>query len=156
MMININGIIVTIRYNKINKRKYLRRLIYSSIASKDVDFNIISDILTNAVRNNQENDITGMLLYDGHHFMQCIEGDAIVIDKLYQKISEDSRHHSLYINGKEFDDNRLFSNWNMGYINNGTEIKKMIKSVTGRETFSYEDLSYPHAKLILLQLSFII
>ena len=134
----------------------MKRLIYSSIASDKVTFSIIGDLLTQAVRKNKENSITGMMVYDGHHFIQCIEGDETVIDDLYQKIKEDSRHHSLHINGEEADENRLFSSWNMGYMNNEKEIKKMIKSVTGHETLTHEILSYPHAKLILLQLSFII
>ena len=51
---------------------------------------------------------------------------------------------------------RLFSNWNMGYMNNSHEIQEMIRKVTGRESAPFETLSYPHAKLILLQLSFLL
>lgn len=134
----------------------MKRLIYSSIASPEVDFNCVGDILTYAVGKNKEKSVTGMMVYDGEKFLQCIEGDEYEIDELYQKLANDSRHHTLHVIGEELDERRLFSQWNMGYLNNENEIKKMIKTVTGRENFSPETLSYPHAKLILLQLSFLL
>jgi len=134
----------------------LKRFIYSSTSSDDVDFKIVSEILTHAVKRNKETGITGMMVYDGHHFLQCIEGDEAAINALWQKLTEDTRHHSLHINGEEFDGKRLFSDWNMGYMNSEKEIKNMVRTVTGSESFTPETLSYPHAKLILLQLSFIL
>jgi hypothetical protein len=134
----------------------LKRLIYSSISSKEVGFDTVGEILTQAVSKNKENEITGMLVYDGHHFLQCIEGDDLAIDALWQKLNIDPRHHSLHINGEEQDEKRLFSSWNMGYMNNSHEIQGMIRKVTGRESASLETLSYPHAKLILLQLSWVL
>lgn len=134
----------------------MKRLIYSSIASQEVDFKSVGDILTHAVSKNKEKGITGMMVYDGHKFLQCIEGDESEIDGLYQKIANDFRHHALHIIGEKLDKQRVFSQWNMGYLNNEQEIKKMIQTVTGREDFSPETLSYPHAKLILLQLSFLL
>jgi hypothetical protein len=134
----------------------LKRLIYSSIASGEVNFDTVGEILTHAVKRNKEKSITGMMIYDGHSFIQCIEGDDLVIDELWEKLNIDPRHHALHINGEEHDEKRLFSNWNMGYMNNSHEIQEMIRKVTGRESASFETLSYPHAKVLLLQLSFLL
>ncbi|MDP2077261.1 MAG: BLUF domain-containing protein [Sulfuricurvum sp.] len=134
----------------------MKRLIYSSIASGEVNFDTVGEILTHAVKRNKENYITGMMIYDGHSFLQCIEGDDLVINKLWEKLNIDPRHHALHINGEEHDEKRLFSNWNMGYMNNSHEIQEMIRKVTGRESASFETLSYPHAKVLLLQLSFLL
>lgn len=134
----------------------MKRLIYSSISSEKVDFDTVGVILTDAVSKNRENGITGMMLYDGHAFFQCIEGDEPVIDELWQKLNIDERHHSLHLHGEEYDEKRLFLNWNMGYMNNSNEIQAMIFKVTGRENPSWKSLSYPHAKLILLQLSWVL
>lgn len=134
----------------------MKRLIYCSIASEEVDFNSVGGILTQAVAKNNEKGITGMLVYDGEKFLQCIEGDKNEIDELYQKLTNDFRHHTLHLIGEELDERRLFTQWNMGYLNNEKEIKKMMQTVTGHEDFSPEILSYPHAKLILLQLSFLL
>lgn len=134
----------------------MKRLIYSSIASDDADFDTVGEILTYAVKRNKEKSITGMMIYDGHSFLQCIEGDDLAIDELWEKLNTDQRHHFLHINGEEHDEKRLFSNWNMGYMNNSHEIQEMILKVTGRESASFETLSYPHAKLLLLQLSFLL
>lgn len=134
----------------------MKRLIYSSISSEEVNFDIVGEILTHAVTKNQEDEITGMLVYDGHSFLQCIEGSELAIDALLQKLRTDQRHHSLHISGEEYDEKRLFSNWNMGYMNNSHEIQEMIRKVTGRENASLESLSYSHGKLILLELSWIL
>lgn len=134
----------------------MKRLIYSSIASGEVNFDTVGEILTHAVKRNKENYITGMMIYDGHSFLQCIEGDDLVINKLWEKLNIDPRHYALHINGEEHDEKRLFSNWNMGYMNNSHEIQEMIRKVTGRESASFETLSYPHAKVLLLQLSFLL
>lgn len=134
----------------------MKRLIYSSIASEEVNFDIVGEILTHAVKRNKDKHITGMMVYDGHSFLQCIEGDEVVINELWEKLNTDPRHHSLHISGEEYDEKRLFSNWNMGYMNNSHEIQEMIRKVTGRESASFESLSYPHAKLILVQLSFML
>jgi hypothetical protein len=134
----------------------MKRLIYSSNSSENVDFKIVGEILTHAMNRNKEIGITGMMVYDGHRFLQCIEGDETVVDELWQKLTKDTRHHSLYIHGTEFDDKRLFPEWNMGYMNNRPVIQKMIHSITANDVFSLETLSYAHAKLILLQLSFIL
>ncbi len=134
----------------------MKRLIYSSCSSENVDFNVVGEMLTHAVKRNKEKGITGMMVYDGHRFLQCIEGDETVIDALLEKLREDTRHHSLHFNGIEFDENRLFANWNMGYVNNSKEIHKIMHAVTGNEIFSPETLNYPDAKLILWELSFIL
>lgn len=134
----------------------MKRLIYSSCSSENIDFKIVGEILTHAVKKNKEKSITGMMVYDGKHFLQCIEGDEGLIDDLWKKLTEDTRHHSLYINGTEFDEKRLFPDWNMGYINNGQEIQKIINSITGNKIFLPETLNYMHAKLLLLQLSYIL
>jgi len=134
----------------------MKRLIYSSTSSENVDFKVVGEILTHAVKRNKEKGITGMMVYDGKHFLQCIEGDEMMIDELWQKLTEDTRRHSLHINGTELDDKRLFREWNMGYMNNRQEIRKMIHSVTGNDIFSPKTLNYSHVKLILLQLSFIL
>ena len=134
----------------------MKRLIYSSHSSENIDFKVVGEILTHAVKRNKEIGITGMMVYDGKYFLQCIEGDETVVDELWQKLTKDTRHHSLYINGTEFDEKRLFRDWNMGYMNNRHEIQKMIQSVTGNDVFSPETLNYAHAKLLLLQLSFIL
>lgn len=95
------------------------QLAYLSFATSEFDSGSvesgIDSILHTARAFNKENNITGMLLYKGGIFLQILEGDQAVIEKLYEKIGTDGRHRKLKLlisqNAKE----RMFLDWTMGY-----------------------------------------
>ena len=77
---------------------------------KDID-----DILEVAAKYNKENDITGILLFKGGIFVQLLEGPEENVKKLYGKICADLRHRNITLLVKQHDEERLFSDWSMGY-----------------------------------------
>jgi len=55
-----------------------------------------------------------MLLYHQDSFFQVLEGPPAAVDKIYQRISEDSRHVKIVKLIQEPIDERGFADWTMG------------------------------------------
>ncbi|WP_418153117.1 BLUF domain-containing protein [Litorimonas sp. RW-G-Af-16] len=55
----------------------------------------VGDILTTSHRNNPAKEITGLLCYDGHRFLQILEGAEDNIHALYKTIHSDPRHTAI-------------------------------------------------------------
>ena len=56
-----------------------------------------------------------MLLYLDPFFMQVLEGQEATVDKLFNLIKQDSRHHKVSLIYKKPIEGRYFSNWTMGF-----------------------------------------
>lgn len=134
----------------------MKQIIYTSTAVEKVDFDVVNDILTQAMLNNNEHGISGMMVFDGKHFLQCFEGDNAQVKQLKENIFRDTRHQNIYLLGENEITERSFNKWNMGYLNDKKAIRQVFLEVSGSEKYAFEDLSYQKAKLILLKLSYII
>ncbi|WP_158828535.1 BLUF domain-containing protein [Mucilaginibacter lacusdianchii] len=76
---------------------------------------------------NNDHGITGILVYiEGQlsthtegRFMQSLEGSQFEVERIFEKIQRDQRHHCLTVLKHSFIDNRNFGEWQMGfeYIN---------------------------------------
>lgn len=104
----------------------LFELIYHSQAKPHITEDDHADILSVARSFNQENDITGCLLYHKGQFLQLLEGDFEKLNHLYGKIRKDKRHENVItLHMKEIDE-RIFDDWSMAYkvIKDSSIIKK--------------------------------
>lgn len=90
-------------------------LTYVSAASHKMSDEELLDILEVSRENNRKHNITGMLLYRDHYFIQVLEGERSVVEPLYDKIAQDDRHHHVLLVGKDKIDERSFSDWTMGF-----------------------------------------
>ena len=93
----------------------LLELIYTSIAEPINQTRDVKDILNASERNNKAVSITGLLLFDSQRYIQILEGDAADIEKLYEVICQDPRHHSLELLHKGRIKTRSFDDWRMAY-----------------------------------------
>ncbi|MDK1312086.1 BLUF domain-containing protein [Pseudoalteromonas ardens] len=94
----------------------LIELIYVSTVTTPLSDEQLIELNRFCKSTNQLNGISGMLLYDGHHFMQVIEGERDHVERLYKNIQQDPRHTevvALIINDLP---KRNFSRWSMGVI----------------------------------------
>lgn len=57
----------------------------------------IAQILGAADRNNRRDHITGVMLFHGGRVLQAIEGQRSDLDRLFNRLREDSRHTDLTI-----------------------------------------------------------
>lgn len=133
----------------------IRRIIYASTAA-NVTFKTALDILNIANQNNNTYGITGMLLFNGTYFLQCIEGEETEINQLFSNIQKDRRHHSITVIGNEMSDERYFPNWIMGYLNHSKTIAEIVYNTTQNESFIPSTLSMEQAKTILIESSFLL
>jgi hypothetical protein len=89
--------------------------IYSSAAAPTFGEHEIP-ILLEGIRNaNATRDVTGMLLYVDGSFFQVLEGEAVIVDALFEKIKRDPRHGSVTLIIKEPILARSFGEWTMGF-----------------------------------------
>jgi hypothetical protein len=95
--------------------KNMFHIIYMSSASVPFSPTDLQSLLEISRKNNAESGITGLLLYKDGNFLQVIEGDQAVVDKLYAKISLDKRHGHLLAFFKEEIPEREFPNWSMAF-----------------------------------------
>ena len=65
--------------------------------------------------NNEEHDLTGMLLYGNGKVVQLVEGPRKSVNALRQQIRSDERHTNFVILSEGPILERLFPSWSMGY-----------------------------------------
>lgn len=74
----------------------------------------LGDILESAVRHNQAEGITGMLLYSGGNFLQILEGSEEQVKSTYERICLDRRHTNCFVLLEQDVQERQFGRWSMG------------------------------------------
>ncbi len=90
-------------------------LVYVSHSNRKWEEQELEKLLHKARANNSNNGISGMLLFLQERFIQVLEGDKKKVDDLYETIKVDSRHRSVSILLQGEMDQRIFSNWTMGF-----------------------------------------
>jgi hypothetical protein len=91
------------------------QIVYTSKARSDINDAQIVNIHSIALSNNAQSGVTGMLLYTKGTFLQVIEGEADIIDRLMEKIKSDTRHYDVEVVVRNSITNHEFKNWSMGY-----------------------------------------
>lgn len=89
--------------------------IYASTASRAYGPQELADMLTVARARNLARGVSGILLYIDGSFFQVLEGEAEVVDALYQRIAEDPRHFRVTTIMRERIARRAFADWSMGF-----------------------------------------
>lgn len=93
----------------------LIRLIYVSTARDEASAAELEAILASAVRNNDRNGVTGMLVYAGGGFMQVLEGEEAAVDETFRRVERDPRHRDVFVLERGPIDERSFGRWSMGF-----------------------------------------
>lgn len=89
---------------------------YRSVARLSDPLDDIASILQESLARNAYLGVTGILLADGHHFMQTLEGPPEAIGSLLLSIVEDRRHHDVVPFGIRPLAARRFPTWSMKLI----------------------------------------
>lgn len=93
------------------------RIMYLSTATIKFTDEDIEALLEVARKNNQEKNVTGLLIIKGRSFLQCLEGNKEDVLYIYNKIEKDDRHIDIIKVVEEKDNKRYFPSWSMGYKN---------------------------------------
>lgn len=73
----------------------LTTIIYRSHICEDVPVKALEDMVAAANCRNRQFDVTGILLFNGTHFFQLLEGPADNVKEIYELICRDPRHHNV-------------------------------------------------------------
>ena len=73
----------------------LTTIIYRSHLRDDAPIKALEDMVTAANIKNRRSDVTGILLFNGHHFFQLLEGPEEQVKEIYCCICNDPRHHNI-------------------------------------------------------------
>ncbi|MGE8657954.1 MAG: diguanylate phosphodiesterase [Achromobacter sp.] len=73
----------------------LSTLIYRSRACEPMSADALDGLIRQARARNASLNVTGLLLFDGVHFVQLLEGPAQSVESLFDTIGRDARHKSV-------------------------------------------------------------
>lgn len=73
----------------------LTTIIYRSHLRDDAPLKALEDMVTAANIKNRRSNVTGILLFNGHHFFQLLEGPEEQVKEIYRCICNDPRHHNI-------------------------------------------------------------
>ncbi|MCB4808096.1 BLUF domain-containing protein [Tamlana sp. 62-3] len=93
----------------------LRTIAYKSKVKSGLSILSTEMVFKETLSNNFKHNITGVLVKNKDIFFQIIEGDSNLINQLFKKITNDSRHNNIIqlVNGSI--SSRSFSNFKAGY-----------------------------------------
>lgn len=91
----------------------LKTLTYTSRARLDLTSQDLIDIQESARHFNALDGITGLLIFNGVHFLQIIEGSEGAIDSLLARLRLDDRHSAIEVRDERMIEQRSFPDWSM-------------------------------------------
>ena len=94
----------------------LKSLTYTSLARLDLTAEDLEAIHRTAREVNALEGITGLLIFNGTHFLQIVEGSLRAIDDLIERLRRDTRHHHLEIRDSREVEERSFPDWSMELV----------------------------------------
>jgi hypothetical protein len=125
-------------------------IVYFSFSVNPFSTEDIDTILAQSRRNNAEFGITGMLLYMNGSVIQVLEGDEKAIERLFERIKQDSRHRDVTQVFSRPILNRLFANWSMGYETVTAQELENIKHIV--DLYTDERLAIEAGQNIVLKM----
>ena len=116
----------------------MRQMIYTSVATNQMDQADVFSIVQKSVDNNMARGITGFLIYSDNRFCQLIEGEEADLRGLLRTLASDPRHKNIDILVDEPISGRRFARWRMQRVAKGCgaseEVKQVLTSAPGGRT----------------------
>ena len=119
---------------------HLVRLLYVSEAPKKQGLEL-DRILKTAVETNRKNNVTGMLWFTGKYFIQILEGARPTVSQTYHRIAADPRHESIELLWFDTIDERMFTEWNMGYFGETPKNVKLLSKYSAETRFNPKSMN---------------
>jgi hypothetical protein len=94
----------------------LTSVTYTSLARSDLQEDDLEHIHRSARERNAQLGITGILIFNGTHFLQIIEGSESSIEGVLDRLRKDDRHTGFEIRDRRKVDVRSFPGWPMELV----------------------------------------
>ncbi|AMO49504.1 EAL domain, c-di-GMP-specific phosphodiesterase class I (or its enzymatically inactive variant) [Kosakonia oryzendophytica] len=86
----------------------LATLIYRSRLNRTLDPSQLTNLVERASLRNSQLQVTGILLFDGDHFLQVLEGPLASVNAVFERIKRDHRHGNVVELLRDFAPRRRF------------------------------------------------
>lgn len=122
----------------------LSTLLYRSHICDDVPVKALENLLLKANKNNEVHEVTGILLFNGTHFFQLLEGPEAAVQSIYEHICRDKRHHNLVELMRDYAPSRRFGNAGMELFDlrlhdRSTVLQAVLDKGTSKYQLTYDD-----------------
>lgn len=122
----------------------LTTLIYRSHISDFVPVKTLPAMVEAASLLNASHDVTGILLFNGTHFFQLLEGPEEGVLAIYRRICNDPRHHNVVELLRDFAPSRRFGNAGMALFDlrehhPSSVLEAVLDKGTSRYRLTYDD-----------------
>jgi hypothetical protein len=111
---------------------------YISKSSEPMSADQLLALLMQCRTNNVARGLTGMLLYGNGTFLQVLEGDDAVVDRLVDTIGADPRHVGMKQLFRKTIEERQYADWSMGFERVTDD---SLKQIDGLRDFSEGDFN---------------
>jgi len=91
----------------------LSTIIYRSHITEHVKLDTLAELARKANHINRSSSVTGILLFNGTHFFQLLEGPETAVKAVYSRICQDPRHHNLVELLRDYAPSRRFGHVGM-------------------------------------------
>ncbi|RFN59806.1 BLUF domain-containing protein [Marixanthomonas ophiurae] len=88
---------------------------YVSSASRELENNELENLFYEVQTNNDDADITGVLLYYYGNFLQVLEGEKDILLDLFESIKKDKRHKNIITIFNKQNEHRIFEGYKSGF-----------------------------------------
>lgn len=122
----------------------LSTIIYRSHISDEVLIKTLEALAEKANLVNESNNVTGILLFNGTHFFQVLEGPEKAVFAIYEAICNDPRHHNLVELMRDYAPARRFGNVGMELFDlreydRETVLQAVLDKGTSKYQLTYDD-----------------
>jgi len=90
-------------------------IVYASTAVRPVIWSELPHLVERARKRNAAENLTGVLLYADGTFMQCLEGPAVALGRVYASIKVHPQHYGLLDLVRDPIQTREFAEWPMAF-----------------------------------------
>ncbi|KAF6661862.1 diguanylate phosphodiesterase [Pantoea sp. EKM101V] len=132
----------------------LSTLIYRSQLAGSVSPEKLQALVERASVKNAAAEVTGILLYDGQHFFQVLEGSVENVHTVFQRISQDDRHFNLIELMRDYAPARRFGHAGMALFDlRDYQKHTVVEALLGRVTLNEERIR--HDRVVKFLRSFV-
>lgn len=119
----------------------LIQLTYASRSTNVLKPDDVRNILQTSQRNNSAAGVTGVLCLSHGIFLQQLEGDRRVVNRLYHRIQQDARHTDTMILDFSEIPCRRFGTWSMGLLSSVEENRQLFLKYSSSNEFNPFDMN---------------
>ncbi|QUG75083.1 EAL domain-containing protein [Erwinia sp. E602] len=129
----------------------LTTILYRSHLAEHVPVKTLPSLVSKASAFNAHHQVTGILLFNGTHFFQLLEGPREGVQAVYQRICADQKHHNLVELMRDYAPLRRFGNAGMELFDlRDYDKSEVLQAVLDKGTTRYQ-LTYNDRALQFLR-----